>query len=108
MELGKLFCKKSLEKGQKMKEHTDMGIIGFLWLKEGDCNQEEKNSTSNEISELFKLEGLVIEGIFIHFADADNKEFTHSQINKFNEAVEYMKKTGINFKIAHATASMCA
>ena len=109
LEFGKLFSKKALENGkEKMKVHvkidTGMGRIGFFWPKEGDCNQEEKNSTSNEISELFKLEGLEIEGIFTHFADADNKEFTHSQIKKFNEVLEYMKKKGINIKIAHAAA----
>ena len=109
LEFGKIFSKKASEKG-KMKVHvkidTGMGRIGFFWPKEGNCNIEEKNSTVNEISELFKLEGLEIEGIFTHFADADNKEYTHSQIKKFNEAIEYMKKKNINFKIAHAAASV--
>ena len=109
LEFGKIFSKKALGKG-KMKVHikidTGMGRIGFLWPKEGDCNIKEKNSISNEISELFKLEGLEIEGIFTHFANSDNKEYTHSQIKKFNEAIEYMKKKGINFKIIHAAASV--
>ena len=102
LEFGKIFSKKALGKG-KMKVHikidTGMGRIGFLWPKEGECNIEEKNSIANEISELFKLEGLEIEGIFTHFANSVNKEYTHSQIKKFNEVIEYMKKKELILKL---------
>ena len=109
LEFGKAFSQKALGK-RKMKAHvtidTGMGRIGFFWPKEGDCNNDEKKAISNKILELCKLEGLEIEGIFTHFANADNKEYTYSQIKKFNEVLDYMKKEGINFKITHAAASV--
>lgn len=51
------------------------------------------------------LPGLEPEGIFTHFADGDNEEYTKSQIKKFKEILEYLSNLGIKFKIAHAAAS---
>ena len=82
-----------------------MGRIGFFWPGEEDSKEEEKNEITKEIVELCKLPGLDAEGIFTHFADADNKEYTYSQINKFNEVLDYLSKSGINFKLSHAAAS---
>lgn len=109
LEIGKVFSEKALELNKKIKIHvkidTGMGRIGFFWPGEEDSKEEEKNEITKEIVELCKLPGLDAEGIFTHFADADNKEYTYSQINKFNEVLDYLSKSGINFKLSHAAAS---
>jgi alanine racemase len=109
-QIGKAFSHKALELQKKVKIHikvdTGMGRIGFFWPEEGgDLNQEQKNKTAQKILELCNLPGLEPEGIFTHFADGDNEEYTKSQINKFNEILEYMSNLGIKFQIAHAAAS---
>ena len=110
LEIGKAFSKKSIELNKTIKIHvkidTGMGRIGFYWPGEEDIKGEEKNKISKEIAELCKLPGLDAEGIFTHFADADNKEYTNSQINKFNDVLEYLSKLNITFKISHAAASV--
>ena len=110
LEIGKAFSKKALELNTKIKIHvkidTGMGRIGFYWPGEEDIKGEEKNKISNEIAKLCKLPGLEAEGIFTHFADADNEEYTNVQINKFKEVLEYLSKLKITFKISHAAASI--
>ena len=89
-----------------VKIDTGMGRIGFYWPCEKGIKKEEKNKITNEIAELCKLPGFDAEGIFTHFADTDNKEYTYSQIKNINEILEYLSKLGITFKIAHAAASI--
>lgn len=109
LEIGKKFSQMALKLQEKVKIHikvdTGMGRLGFFWPKEGNIHQDEKNKTAQEILELCKLPGLEPEGIFTHFADADDKEYTNSQIKKFNEVLEYLSKLGIKIPIAHAAAS---
>ena len=109
LEIGKAFSEKALQLNKKIKIHvkidTGMGRIGFYWPGE-ENKEEEKNKIANEIAELYKLPGLDAEGIFTHFADADNREYTNSQIKKFNEVLEYLTNLGIIFKIPHAAASI--
>ena len=110
LEIGKAFSEKALQLNKKIKIHvkidTGMGRIGFFWPGEEINKEEEKNIIASRIAELCKLPGLEAEGIFTHFADADNKEYTNSQIKKFNEILEYLAKLGITFKIEHAAASI--
>jgi alanine racemase len=83
-----------------------MGRIGFYWPEAGNSKIDIKKETAKAISELCKLPGIEAEGIFTHFADADNEEYTHSQIKKFKEAQEYLSNIGTNFKIVHSSASI--
>ena len=108
-EIGKEFSQKAVQLQKKVKIHvkidTGMGRIGFFWPEEGELNEDEKNKTAQKILELCNLPGLEPEGIFTHFADGDNEEYTNSQIEKFKEALEYLSNLGLKFPIAHAAAS---
>jgi alanine racemase len=110
LENGKLISEKAVKLQKKVRIHvkidTGMGRIGFYWPEAGDSNIDEKKETAKAISELCKLPGIEAEGIFTHFADADNEEYTYSQIKKFKEALEYLSNIGTNFKLAHSSASV--
>lgn len=53
------------------------------------------------------LPGIEIEGVYSHFADADqlDKSFTFQQYNRFLEGVEYIKGQGIQIPIRHIANS---
>ena len=110
LENGKLISEKAVKFKKKVRIHvkidTGMGRIGFYWPEVDNSKIDKKKEIAKIISELCKLPGIDAEGIFTHFADADNEEYTHSQIKKFKEALEYLSNIGINFKIAHSSASV--
>ncbi|QQY80025.1 alanine racemase [Keratinibaculum paraultunense] len=80
-----------------IKIDTGMGRIGFL---------PNKNSIE-EIIKISKLPNLKIEGIYTHFAKADekNKEYTTSQFKKFMYVVNELEKNGINIPTKHVSNS---
>ncbi|MBM7854880.1 alanine racemase [Desulfohalotomaculum tongense] len=87
--------------GSKVKIHikidTGMGRLGFI---PGD-------QAVKEIKEITKLSHLEVEGIYTHFADADNadKTYTNKQFAKFINLLNHLSKMGISFKIRHAANS---
>ncbi len=80
-----------------IKIDTGMGRIGFLPQKE----------TIRQIKRINSLSNLKIEGIFTHFARADerDKTFTKEQFNKFNWIIKEIEKLGINIPIKHVSNS---
>ncbi|MGL4796395.1 MAG: alanine racemase, partial [Paraclostridium sp.] len=52
----------------------------------------------NEILKISELSNIEIEGIYTHFATADekNKEFTYNQVQKYNMVTEELEKIGIH------------
>lgn len=60
-----------------------------------------------DIEKINKLSNLDIEGIFTHFAVADelDKEFTYRQVEKFNYIIEELENKGINIPIKHVSNS---
>ncbi len=79
-----------------IKVDTGMGRLGII--------AEESINVIKEISE---LEGLRLEGIMTHFADADlsDKEYARFQLKRFNDAIDGLKKFGINIPLVHAANS---
>ncbi|MDR3289232.1 MAG: alanine racemase, partial [Peptococcaceae bacterium] len=78
-----------------MKVDTGMGRIGFQ---------------SNEISEMIRcaeLSHLYIEGIYTHFADADQADlsFARKQLQRFNKVLEQLAIHGIHIPIRHTANS---
>lgn len=59
----------------------------------------------NEMLETCKLPNLYFEGIFTHFADSKNKEFSDSQFAFFMNAIKELNSKGINFEIRHCANS---
>lgn len=86
-----------------IKIDTGMSRTGFYWPD----NESQKQKVAQEIFEACNLPGIYAEGIFTHFAAADDdKNYTHLQLQKFNDARNTLAKLGQTFKIAHAAASI--
>jgi len=80
-----------------IKLDTGMHRIGM------QANEE----TIREILEISKLPGLVIEGIFTHFAVADevDKSYTLKQVEKYNYVVRGLEDGGLMIPIHHVSNS---
>lgn len=93
--------KAAVKKNAKVKVHiavdTGMGRIGFL------ATQEE----AGEVKKIDNLPGIELEGMFTHFASADekDKEFTFLQLKSFDDFDEYLKGLGVNIKYKHVSNS---
>ncbi|MBS4537429.1 alanine racemase [Clostridium sp. D2Q-11] len=98
---GKEISKLASIKNQIAKVHikidTGMGRLGLR-------SDDNPIDTIMKISELTNIE---IEGIFTHFARADekNKEFTKIQFNKFKQITDGLEKRGLNIPIKHVSNS---
>lgn len=92
--------------GVKVKIHikldSGMGRIGF------DCIHKREDMLKSVI-EVCNMNGLENEGIFTHFALADDgkdgAEFTKLQYERFMSAVDELKAQGIEFEIKHCANS---
>lgn len=67
------------------------------------CSDE----TVAEILQISQLEGIFIEGIYTHFAVADelDKTYTRKQVLKFNNIVNQLQEQGISIPIKHVSNS---
>lgn len=85
-----------------IKLDTGMGRIGF------DCTHGTE-AVLPSLVEACKLPGLVPEGIFTHFALADEGEdgesFTRLQYGRFISAVDALAERGITFELRHCANS---
>lgn len=91
----------ALKLGKKAKVHiavdTGMGRIGFLPNKE----------SINDVVKISKLEGISIEGMFTHFATADerDKTYTYEQYEKYTWFSNELNKAGVNIKMKDVSNS---
>lgn len=102
------FAKKVSEIGEKLKKNaiihikldTGMSRIGYVT----GVNDDE---VVNEIVKISELPYIEIEGIFSHFATADEKdsEYTELQFGRFNAVCEKLKTVGVNIPIRHIANS---
>lgn len=101
LEYARELSKTAKEIGKKAKVHialdTGMGRLGFL------PNEE----SFNDVVEICSLDGLIVEGIFTHFAtaDAENKEYTYEQFSKLKDFYDKLSNKGINIPLKHAANS---
>lgn len=92
---------KAVCSGVKIKVHfkidTGMGRIGF------------SASDKDLILQATKFDGFIREGIFTHFASADEglggKEYTFGQFEKLCSVIDYLKDNGVEFSIRHCANS---
>ena len=100
-ELAEAISNEAVRLNKKAKIHvkldTGMGRIGFL----------SDDIAVSEIKRISKLKNLHIEGIFTHFATADEekKEFSLLQLEKYNRTIKNLSKDGIDFEIKHMANS---
>lgn len=80
-----------------IKLDTGMGRLGF----------EIDEESVDMITRISKLEHAVMEGIFTHFAKADemDKAFTHKQIEKFVWMIDALKERDVTFTYEHCSNS---
>ena len=80
-----------------IKLDTGMGRIGFR-------NNEEDIDTIVKIS---KLEQINLQGVFTHFAKADEKDLTYTkkQLDTFHDIVNKLSKKGVTFELHHCANS---
>ena len=84
-------------KGKKAKIHiavdTGMGRIGFFPDSEG----------ADEVEKISQLEGLILEGLFSHYACADSLDKTSSleQTELFDKFITLLEEKGVNIPIKH-------
>ncbi len=80
-----------------IKVDTGMGRIGFPTDDEG----------LSQILASCRMEGLNIEGIFTHFARADekNKKATDKQYERFAKVIDYLKDHEVEIPVRHAANS---
>jgi len=84
-----------------IKIDTGMSRIGFY----GDAQKIAKS-----IAEINTLPFIELEGIFTHFAKADEEErdFTHVQFERFLKVIRCSEDFGVSFKIRHCCNSAAA
>lgn len=87
-----------------IKIDTGMGRIGFC--VKGDRN--EKTELSEALSAA-QMQNLIPEGIFTHFAVADEAEngadYTAFQYENFSRAIQYLENRGVSFRLRHCANS---
>lgn len=89
------------EMGKIVKIHikidSGMGRVGFL----------PNDDSVSDIIRISKLSNLEIEGIFTHFAKADetDKSFTRLQFDRFMKIVANLEKEGLSIPIKHVSNS---
>lgn len=97
----KILSQKAVEFGKEVTIHikidSGMGRIGFLPTAE----------SAESILNISILPNIKIEGIFTHFAKADEVDKSHvrGQFNKYMEFVNYLERKGLNISIKHVSNS---
>ncbi len=105
---GKQLSKYAVEEGIEVCIHikvdTGMSRIGFQYQDNG-----LDSSSVDEIAEVCSLPNLYHEGIFTHFASADEAEkgeaFTRVQFDLFLDIIGHLEKMGIKFDYRHCANS---
>ncbi len=97
---------KEISKSKKIRIHikvdTGMSRLGIYCHSKDDVKK-----AADEIGEIEKLENIVIEGIFTHFADSDgiDKAFTQAQFSVFEMLLDELHARGINVGTKHCCNS---
>ena len=101
LSMAKKLSQAALRKGKTVKAHikidTGMSRIGYRDLEKA----------VPEILEISRLPGLEIEGLFTHFARADEKEKTpaYLQLEKYQAFQKALKEAGLKIPLCHCSNS---
>ena len=92
-----------------IKIDTGMGRVGMVIEKidNGLSHKTARKQVLKKIQEIIKLPGIDLKGIYTHFAAADSKDRTYTdlQIELFASLLDDLKKKGIELEICHAANS---
>lgn len=108
LEYARQLSREATAQGVSVKVHikvdTGMSRIGFFYQ-----DPQRDGKALEEMKEACRLPGLSPEGIFTHFAVADEggngEEFTRRQFANFTGAIRYLEERGISFSIRHCANS---
>lgn len=80
-----------------IKIDTGMGRLGYL------IDDKNIESALIEIKKINNLSNIRIKGIYSHFSDADNADFsyTNKQYEKFMDFIVYLEQEGVSIPIKH-------
>lgn len=99
--LSEIAC--SLEKTAKIHIAIDTGMsrIGYL------CDKNNIDASIDNIEEISKLPNIFVEGIFTHYAKADEYDKTSAlaQLDRFKKVIEQLEKRDIRIPIKHISNS---
>ena len=89
-----------------IKVDTGMNRVGFVYGE----NTSSREETVRDILEISKLPNIEIEGVFTHFARADevDKAFTELQFSRFMKLIDELESHGLRIPIKHAANSAAA
>lgn len=105
---------KALSMGVRIRVHikmdTGMGRLGIpaRGIEKGiEGGRNHLQGVVDEVSAVCRLEGLVCEGIYTHFAAADeaDKTMTLGQLALFDDILRRLEQKGVRFEIRHAANS---
>lgn len=107
-EYAELLSENAVNNNVSVKVHikidTGMGRLGFNGM---ECAEDP--SKLQDIESVYSLPGLIPEGIFTHFASADDgsdgREYTKKQFGLFCNVLDYLKSKGIDVGIRHCANS---
>ncbi len=101
LDLAEALSAAAVRLGRKAKIHvkvdTGMSRVGFM----------PGHTAVKSIMEIAKMPGIVIEGIFTHFASADeaDRSYTMMQFERFMSLYDELEKAGIHIPVRHACNS---
>ncbi|AEY67814.1 alanine racemase [Clostridium sp. BNL1100] len=100
-DLAQALSDEAVRQGKKVKIHikidTGMSRIGFL----------PGYSAVKNVVEISRLPNIIIEGLFTHFATADekNREYTYTQFERFMSICCELQRIGIHIPVKHCANS---
>lgn len=101
----KKLSRAAAEAGVTVRTHikldTGMNRLGF-----GTFNEEQKTVTAAQVVQISKMEGIRIDGIFSHFAVADevsehSKKRTELQSIRFFDTLDRIRVSGVDPRVVH-------
>ena len=104
LELARAYDEAAARAGAPMKVHikldTGMGRLGF------PCDDAKFDASLRDILEITRLEHLDVEGVFTHFAVADEDApehvaFTELQHERFTRMIDAVEQSGFRFRLKH-------
>ena len=100
-DVAKILSDEAVRQGRQVHIHialdTGMSRIGYQVTEEA----------ADAMAQIAKLPHMIVEGIFTHFAKADeyDKTFTKEQIQKFRKMIAMMEDRGVSIPVKHCSNS---
>lgn len=83
-----------------LKVDTGMSRLGWV------CHEGHIEQVAQELVALSHMEGLFVEGLFTHFANADDDEhYTNVQFSRFQALIQELANRGVTPEICHCANS---